>query len=335
MQKRYRFKPGRRRLLILHQGALGDFIVAFPILALLRNVFPIVDAVCRSSFGPAAVHLGIIDDYRSLETADFATIYTDSPSPGWADWLSSYERILLFSFSEELAQRLGMVTGRGVHRIPPWPREGQRVQVTEFLWGHLLSSDLLTEDERARLGEARSRLWRGPLRCPDSRRVFLGPGAGSISKRWPLMSFLKLAELLDRSGLEPVFLLGPLERDIAAQLADACHVPFPVIQPENVIDLADLLKTGGGYVGNDSAVGHLAAFLGLPTVIVFGPSNSDCWKPFGGRVGVVQADADCRPCGSDVSAGCDLRECLLSISPRQVYAAFVDVVGRCKDTQDV
>jgi ADP-heptose:LPS heptosyltransferase len=334
MQTGNSFQHRGKRLLILHQGALGDFIVTFPVLALLRDVFAGVDAVCRSSFGPAAVHLGIVDDYRSVEAAGFATIYTDAPSPRWADWLSSYERILLFSFSEELAQRLRTHAGTDVYRIPPWPRNRQHVQVTEFLWDRLLTADFLTEKEKERLREARRRVWHAPRRGPDSKRVFLGPGAGSVSKRWPLASFLKLAALLARKGFEPIFLLGPLEGDIAVQLADPSRSPFPVTRPENLIDLIDLLKTAGGYVGNDSAVGHLAAFLGLATVIVFGPSNPACWRPWGPRVGIVQAEMDCRPCAPQESTGCNHRDCLQSITPRQVCAAFVDVVGRCGDTGD-
>jgi heptosyltransferase-3 len=38
------------------------------------------------------------------------------------------------------------------------------------------------------------------------------------------------------------------------------------------------------YVGNDSGISHLAAALGRPALVLFGPSNPDLWSPRGARV---------------------------------------------------
>jgi ADP-heptose:LPS heptosyltransferase len=323
--------PRDKRLLVVHQGALGDFIVTFPLLLLLRSLFARVDAVCRSSFGPLALHLGVIDAYRPVEAAGFATFFTDAPSPEWGDWLGSYHRLLLFSFSEELAQRLRRVAGEGVRRIPPWPRGKEQVQVTQYLWRHLLALDLMEEEEKkVRLEQARPRVFSEPAPGPVSKRILLGPGAGSSAKRWPLHCFIGLAELMAQRNFEPTFVLGPLEADIEMQLTRRFRSPFPLAKPENLIGLADLLKTVDGYVGNDSAVGHLAAFMGRPTVIVFGPSDANCWMPFGRAVGIVRAAVDCRPCGSAKSAACEPRNCLQSISPQRVWDTFADVVAGSK-----
>jgi heptosyltransferase-2 len=112
------------------------------------------------------------------------------------------------------------------------------------------------------------------------------------------------------------------------QLTDQFHAPFPVIKTGSLTELSERLQTVAGYIGNDSAVGHLAAFLGRPTVIVFGPSNSDCWAPFGRTVEIVKAAMDCRPCDPAKNAGGDHHSGLQSISPERVCAVFVQVHQR-------
>jgi len=53
-----------------------------------------------------------------------------------------------------------------------------------------------------------------------------------------------------------------------------------------------LLKGAAGYIGNDSGVGHLAGYLGVAAVIVFGSTGPEPWVPWGPRVAAVQPPAD-------------------------------------------
>ena len=45
---------------------------------------------------------------------------------------------------------------------------------------------------------------------------------------------------------------------------------WTVHTPANLDALRALLDCGDAYVGNDSGVSHLAAFSGLPTLVLFG-----------------------------------------------------------------
>jgi ADP-heptose:LPS heptosyltransferase len=64
---------------------------------------------------------------------------------------------------------------------------------------------------------------------------------------------------------------------------------------------------------------HLAAGLGLPSVILFGPTSPEHWAPRGNRVMVLRDAQDCRPCnsGSDGEHGC-----LSNITVERVRAAL-------------
>ena len=95
---------------------------------------------------------------------------------------------------------------------------------------------------------------------------------------------------------------------------------------EDLGDLVSLLETSGGFIGNDSGVSHLAAFMGLPTVAIFGPSDPDRWKPVGPSVDIVRPTLECNPCFETGNDDCDKMDCFDGISPETVLSAFYGLV---------
>jgi len=357
----------KNNLLIVHQGALGDFIVTFPILRALKQFFSRIDGICRASFGRLANHLNILDKYYSLDAARFASLYADSIDPDVVELVTSYQNVLLFSFSETLEHAMRSVNGPAVYRIAPWPEASQSVHVTEFLANHLRDSGLLEseaqhyfhksvishpaqprraseaihpagpvpnarrqrEKERGRqAGLNREAIQKERQRTAvngtlqDGAKIVICPGAGSIKKRWPLSSFIKIAETLEAQGWSPEFLLGPAEKDIASELSARSQNLFRVTTPQDLTALAAYLQTGHSYIGNDSAVSHLAAFLQVPTVAIFGPSDPCRWRPVGPKVAIVGPSIDCSPCFETGDGDCDHMACLGEITADSVLQAF-------------
>jgi heptosyltransferase-3 len=95
------------------------------------------------------------------------------------------------------------------------------------------------------------------------------PFSGSAKKNWPLERFRELAA---RLGMPVRWCAGPEET-----LADA-------VRFENLYDLAGWLRSARVYIGNDSGISHLAAAVGVPTVVIFGPTNPAVWAPRGARI---------------------------------------------------
>lgn len=309
-------------LLLIHQGALGDFIATFPILRALGGVFDPIDAVCRDSFGALAQSLGLIRRHEPIEAARFASLYGPPLDPAVRRLLRSYRSLLLFSFSEILEESVrGEV--RRVFRVPPWPSATEKVAVADFLAERLLRSGIFGSTGRDRFETA----WaagENAAAAEPPERILLAPGAGSPQKRWPLARFLSLAGNLAQLGLQPEILLGPAEADIESQLAESRDPIPPQIRPESLVSLADQLASCGGFIGNDSAAGHLAAFSGVPTLVIFGPTDPVRWAPAGRWVRVVQAEVDCGP-GSDFGRPecANSARCLESIAPQQVLHSFL------------
>ena len=333
-----------KKLFIVSQGALGDVVSSFPALLLLKDGFSNVEFGCRGGAGGLACLLGTADRSFDIDSAMFSSMFASSetvPNSRLLDFLSEYDALLFFSFSEELAANVEKWSGKPVFRISPRPGPLERVRVQRRLVEKLEDCGLVEKGAAENMGRLFS-----DRREPsfDECKVFIHPGSGSPAKNWPLEKFFGLEGLLNERGYWPVFLWGPAEKDLEEQFfrrgggrleagrnedfgvgsgKDRRLVPgHEVVRPADLIQLAKHLKTGGGYVGNDSGVTHLAAWLGLPTVAIFGPTDPARWKPVGRRVVVVVSDFQCEPCFEIGNKDCANPECLERISPSEVCDAL-------------
>jgi ADP-heptose:LPS heptosyltransferase len=59
----------------------------------------------------------------------------------------------------------------------------------------------------------------------------------------------------------------------------AANLPLP--------ELANALAGCRRFMGHDSGVSHLAAAVGTPSVLLFGPTDPAMWAPPGGNVRVI------------------------------------------------
>ena len=55
----------------------------------------------------------------------------------------------------------------------------------------------------------------------------------------------------------------------------------------SLTELAQFLATCRAFVGNDSGITHLAAYIGCPTIALFGPTDPRIWGPIGRRSRVI------------------------------------------------
>ena len=112
--------------------------------------------------------------------------------------------------------------------------------------------------------------------CPPLPRenfAVIHPFASSPRKRWPLAKFQEVA----RQSRMPVrWCAGPEEK-----LDEAVRI-------DNLYELACWLSTARVYIGNDSGISHLAAAVGTPVVVLFGPTDPAVWAPRGDRVRVLE-----------------------------------------------
>ncbi len=311
----------KNSILAIHPGALGDVVLSFFSIERLAGCFSSVHLACQGEIGRIARRLGIADRSFALESALFTGFY-GPPSPRFSAWLADFDTILLFSISEELEKRLRAQASANVVRILPRPDPKVRIHVADHLAAGLVRSGLIKDPGRgaARLSAAGFADRRD--KSADFTKILIHPGAGSRKKRWPMPRFFELAQRLEAAGLSPRFLLGPAETDLAALIGRE-EKPLTIV--EDAASLLECLQKAGSLVGNDSGVSHLAAFVGLSTVAVFGPSDPVRWAPKGrAAVSVFAGGIDCPPCVETPDHDCRHRRCLEAVTVK----AVVDALGR-------
>jgi ADP-heptose:LPS heptosyltransferase len=176
---------------------------------------------------------------------------------------------------------------------------------------------------------------------PDSiarPMIALHPGSGdySTARRWAPERFAQLADTLYHVvGGQILLLGGPEEIALHEQIIGMMQsgVPARTLAGKGSIKVtAAVLEQVDLFVGNDSALVHLAVAGGTPTVAIFGLTNHKAWGPYTGGVAgrqaeVVRLDLPCMPCfyrGHDLGLrnGCATRDCLaqLGVDPVAVAA---------------
>ncbi len=305
-----------KRLLIIHQGALGDIILTFSALLRLQKYYDTIDILCQSGIGKLTKALGIVETCYPLEAAHISSLFTDRVDSKIKNLLSAYTNIILFTFSDQLKQTIHHITSVPICFISPKPPENVQIHLSEFVMENLVNCRLL---KRADAVVDDIPLPNCASQPKKHDRIMLHPGAGSRRKRWPMIHFLEVEAMLTSDGLKPQFIVGPAEEDLVAGL----QLPNRTVHIlTDLLDLMSLLNSAGGYIGNDSGPSHLAALLGLPAIVIFGPADPKRWAPVGRNVEIVRPKMACHPCFETVEANCDDPTCLTNTTPQQVIGAF-------------
>ena len=285
----------RRNILIFHAGALGDFVVTWPLALALARVHPQsrVFYVTQRSKGALAERV------LRLESADsdagWHALFAPSAAlhEPQAKLLAGAHTVVSFlskpgdAFSENVTRLSPGVNLLCMAVSPPPEFAGH---VGEHLMSQLAPWPALHGALEQVLRSVNARGIAG--KPPQGSAVLVHPGSGSPRKCWPAERFVGLIDRLRADGRQVRVVLGEVELETwPRQWVERLGAVAQVARPTTYLELLDELSSAGGYVGNDSGPSHLAGIIGLPTVALFGPGNAQHWRPLGPRVRVVQAPA--------------------------------------------
>lgn len=270
------------RILAVRTGALGDTIVALPALSALRRAAGPEGDLELVGTEPY-VHLAGNGSCASrVHAFDRGPFRADLPG-----FVSSFDVVVAWTGYAPLREALA-ASGTANVLAPPLPPPG--VHASDHLLGSLapfgiegpataptlaFSAEILQEASE----------WIATRSLTPRGFVALHPGSGSPAKNWPEPRFRQVAELVLAAGSGLVWIEGEADRDRVSRLDE--RVPAPVARRLDLWVLGAILAQARGYVGNDSGVSHLAAASGVPSVVLFGPTDPRQWAPRGANVGVV------------------------------------------------
>ena len=156
----------------------------------------------------------------------------------------------------------------------------------------------------------------------DSRPlVALCPGSiNSRAKRWPAERYAALADsLIEKLNAEVLLIGSPEELDVSLELSRSMrNKVFNLTGKTDLSQIAAVLSCVDLLVTNDTGPAHLAAALGRPTLVIFGPTNPLTTRPFSSVAELVRHPPDCAPC---MLRDCPIdHRCMTAISPEEVFA---------------
>ena len=127
--------------------------------------------------------------------------------------------------------------------------------------------------------------------APGEPFACLHPGGGRDEKCWPEDRFAALTLRLRRNGLRSVLVGGRPDLARAGRiLVDSAPGTLDATGRLPLGALLAGLSRCSVFVGNDSGPAHLAAAVGAPVVVLFGPTDPEVWAPLGQSVTLVRGD---------------------------------------------
>ncbi len=348
------------KILIKGTNWIGDAIMTFPAISLLRRVYPSarMDLLARSWVAPI---------YRCHPGID--TLLEFNAGQGFMGRLSrmlrtaaivrkkNYDRgvLLTNSFESAFVFRLAGIPRVGGYRTDfrrlllqtsvPVPRDKEeRHHVFYYL---NLISHLEDINVKCTRGPADTRL---ELHIPEEETKkalavmnnirkhagqgnnlsFIGfnPGAAfGPAKCWPATRFRQLAGLLlDAYPRMHILIFGTArERSMAEEIRAADPESMSnLCGRTSLLEAAALINYLDLLVTNDSGLMHVGAACSTPLVAIFGSTNPVATGPWSENARIISRNLDCAPC---MSRTCPRNfDCMLGITARDVFRESADIL---------
>lgn len=263
---------GTRPVVVAYRAlGLGDLLTAVPSLRALQDAFPEHQLVLAC---PAWLHplLPFVGDVTGVDASPFGPLPSGLRRPDLAVNLHGQgpesHRVLQALWPRRLVAYPNAAAGHPDG--PSWSDTEHEVD----RWARLVTHELGLVVDRADL---RLRLPFTPRRAS----AVIHPGAKDAIRRWPADRFGAVARLLSAAGLEVVVTGSAAEGRLVRHVCDAAGLGahHGRAGAYDLPTLTELVASASVTVSADTGVAHLAAAVGTPSVVVFGPESPVRWGP--------------------------------------------------------
>lgn len=171
--------------------------------------------------------------------------------------------------------------------------------------------------------ELKLKPWLSEISDLKSEIALLHPAAAFATKQWAAENFARVAEYLNGRGLQAVAVAAKNEHEVLKKLNAASRVPIVSFDDLTLPEITALASKAALFVGNDSGIAHIAAAVGTPSVVIFGSSNRDHWRPWTDAPNeMVFEEFACQPCPGYECKEFGEPRCILSVKPESVITAI-------------
>src|SRR6185503_198496 len=182
--------------------------------------------------------------------------------------------------------------------------------------------------------DARKLLFQSGL-TNESSIIAICPGSiNSRAKRWPAERFAKLGDELIEQGKQVLLIGSKDEEDVTAAVTSRMRNSPVVLTGKTTLDqLIGILSISDLVVTNDTGPAHIAASLGRPTLVIFGPTNPLTTRPFSSQAEILRHPPDCAPC---MLRDCPIdHRCMTAITVEEVLEHSLALLKRASFAKTV
>ncbi|MBW2146699.1 MAG: lipopolysaccharide heptosyltransferase I [Deltaproteobacteria bacterium] len=340
-----------RRILLIRTSALGDVVMALPVVRTLRSIYP----EARIDWAVEETSASILEDNPDLSRAlilrtkrwrqrkslsalqEMAETIRQLRSAEY-DLTLDLQGLIKSGF---IARITGARLRIGYHRSrcrEPFSARFNNLHVQTRADTHIVDQQLellrplgIIEPDRRfqillrREDERHAEEFISRLNRRESGPIVINPGASWPTKRWPQDRYVALAQrIVDVLGFPVVVTWGgEAEGRQAHELVRRAGRGVFLAPPTDIRQLAALLSKCRLFIGSDTGPLHIAAALGVPTVALFGPSDPHRNGPYGNTSRILHSPLPCSGC---YRRQCPDPVCIRSIRIDEVFAAVREVV---------
>jgi len=338
------------KILVVRLSSLGDILHLFPAVSDLRCHFP--DAEIHWLVEPAFAEMAgwhsavnkvitvplrahkknwwkiprLLSDLRQQLQAENYDIVLDAQGLLKSALLARLAAAPIFGFHadsarESLAAHFYMKTAKvpdGLHVI-----EKNR-QLVAKIFGTEITQPANFGLDNFRVERMQSDLPEALMQMLAPPYVVLLHGTTWNSKYWPESSWLELIRLLTQQGWRCLLPWGNEDERLRANhLQLAGGEQAQVLPKLSLTELMGILLHARGFVSVETGIGHLAAVLDVPGIMLHGPTDPGYSGILGKSCRHISSGMDCSPCFKrdcpKLNGAEGIPPCQLAIGAQQVY----------------
>jgi lipopolysaccharide heptosyltransferase II len=164
----------------------------------------------------------------------------------------------------------------------------------------------------------------------ENQRVALfHPAAAFETKQWAAENFARVAEALAARKVRVVAVAAPGEARRIHALTKTSAARIAAFTDLKLPEVTALAARSALFVGNDSGIAHIASAVRTPSVVIFGSSNIEHWRPWANPLSeAVREELPCQPCPGYSCGEFQEPECIRRVTVERVLQSIERVMGR-------
>jgi predicted lipopolysaccharide heptosyltransferase III len=161
----------------------------------------------------------------------------------------------------------------------------------------------------------------------EPKIALLHPTAAFDTKQWATENFARTAEFLHEKGFSVVAIATQKERAVLESLRQSARARVEVFDDLTLPEITALAQQAKLFVGNDSGIAHIAAAVETPSVVIFGSSNINHWRPWTNAPNeIVYENFACQPCAGHFCKEFGEPRCILGVKTESVIEAIEKII---------